>query len=246
MSSECTFLGCEDTGKRTHIHDTDPILERLAASYPGFVEESDRQALALLRKTEQVSLPANTIMFHENDPCRNFIWLLEGSIRVYKHSTDGREMTLYRVEPGELCILSLNSLLGDRAYPAEAISESSVTGLMLKGEDFLEGVDVSRTFRTYVVKMLTDRLYEVMMLVSDIAFHRLDLRLACLLGQRFERSRGEPLGVTHAQLACELGTTREVISRILKEFEHQQCVRLSRGRIYLESQQGLDWFTQEE
>lgn len=185
-------------------------------------------------------------MFREQDPCRNFIWLLNGSVRIYKHSPDGREVTLYRVEAGDLCILSLNALLGSRAYPAEAVSETEISGLMMPGEIFLNGVNESESFRTCVIKTLTERLHETMTLVSDVAFHRLDLRLACFLGQRFERSCGESLTVTHAELARELGTTREVISRILKEFEHQQCVKLSRGRIELVSQQGLDWFTQED
>jgi len=221
-------------------------LARLAARYPDLIAGSDEQAIALLEQADQVGFAAGTVMFHENDPCRSFLWMLEGSVRVYKHSADGREVTLYRVQPGELCVLSLNALLGNRPYPAQAEAETDVTGLMLSGSAFLRGVEESATFRTYALKMLTDRLHDMMTLVSDIAFHRLHLRLACLLGQRFERSRGKPLSVTHAELARELGTTREVISRILKEFEHQRCVRLSRGRIHLVSQQGLDWFKQEE
>ncbi|VAW76044.1 hypothetical protein MNBD_GAMMA13-1616 [hydrothermal vent metagenome] len=242
MPLECTPPDQVAANNHADARGVDNTLKLLAVSYPDFIAASDPQALALLHKAELVSLPADTILFHENDPCHNFVWLIEGSVRVYKHSADGREMTLYRVEPGELCILNLNALLGGRVYPAEARSESSVTGLVLTGEDFLEGVATSGSFRSYVMKIQADRLYEVIGLVSDIAFHQLDLRLACLLGQRFERSHGEPINITHAQLAGELGTTREVISRILKEFQNQRCVSLSRGRIRLESQQGLDWF----
>jgi CRP/FNR family transcriptional regulator len=185
-------------------------------------------------------------MFREQDPCQKFIWLLSGEVRIYKHSSDGREVTLYRVEAGDLCVLSLNALLGSRSYPAEAVAESEISGLMMQGDVFLKGINDSESFRTCVIKTLTERLHETMSLVSDIAFQRIDLRLACLLGQRFERSRGESLTVTHSELAMELGTTRETISRTLKEFEHQQCVRLSRGRIELVSQQGLDWFTHDD
>ncbi|VAW79720.1 transcriptional regulator, Crp/Fnr family [hydrothermal vent metagenome] len=220
-------------------------LQELDKCYAGFVSGCDAPALELLEQTDHVQLPAGTVMFRESDPCQNFLWLLEGCVRVYKHSSDGREVSLYRVEPGELCVLSLNALLGGRPYPAEALAETDVTGLMISGKRLLAGIDESISLRRHVMKMLSDRLYETMSLISDIAFHRLDLRLACLLGQRFERSGGEPLSVTHAQLARELGTTREVISRILKEFEHQECVKLARGRIYLVSRQGLNWFTQE-
>ena len=219
----------------------------LAELYPEFVSKCayDEKAINFLKQTERFQCPAGTIIFREQDPCHNFAWLLSGDVRIYQHSSDGREVTLYRVEAGDLCILSLNALLGNRTYPAEAVAETEISGLMMQGAVFLEGVNGSESFRSCVIKTLTDRLHETMTLVSDIAFRRLDLRLACLLGQRFERSRGKSLTITHAELARELGTIREVVSRILKEFEHQQCIRLSRGRIELVSRQGLDWFAKE-
>ncbi len=228
-----------DTGE------TSDKLRELAACYPELVANCDARGLAMLEQTDHVQFPPGTVMFRENAPCRNFLWLLEGSVRVYRHSPDGREVTLYRIEPGDLCILSLNTLLGGQAYPAQAVVESDIKGLMISGASLLNTIDESPALRRYVMKMLTDRLYQMMSLVSDIAFQRLDLRLACLLGQRFERSGGAPLEVTHAQLARELGTTREVVSRILKEFEHQECVKLARGRIMLVSRQGLEWFAGE-
>ncbi len=240
--SECLLQNSRFTAQSVSLSDK---LEQLATHYNDFVSHCDSACMGLMDQASQVEIPAGNIMFRENDPCSNFIWLTEGCVRVYKYSADGREMTLYRVEPGDLCVLSLNSLLGNRQFPAEAIAESDVSGLMLSGSQFLDGIGNSDTFRTYVMRILTDRLHEMMTLVSEIAFHRLDLRLSCLLGQRFERNGGESLQITHAELARELGTTREVISRILKEFEHQHCIRLSRGRINLVSPQGLDWFSQE-
>lgn len=217
-------------------------IQLLAKHYPEFINGCDSECLGLMSKADNVEFPGNMVMFRERDPCENFIWLTSGSVRVYKHSPDGREVTLYRVEPGDLCVLSLNSLLGNRPYPAEAKTEGSISGIMLNSKKFMYGVHHSDTFRTYVLRIMTDRINDMMTLVSEIAFQRLDLRLACMLGQRFERTGGESLQITHAELARELGTTREVVSRILKEFEHQQCIRLSRGNIHLVSQQGLDWF----
>jgi len=216
-------------------------IELLAKHYPKFIHGCDSECLNLMGEADNVEFPGNMVMFRENDPCENFVWLTSGSVRVYKHSPDGREVTLYRVEPGDLCILTLNSLLGKRPYPAEAKTEGTISGIMLNSKRFMQGVNQSDTFRTYVMRILTDRLNDMMTLVSEIAFQRLDLRLACMLGQRFERSGGENLQVTHAELARELGTTREVVSRILKEFENQKCIQLSRGSIHLLSPQGLDW-----
>lgn len=217
-------------------------LAKLLQRYPALSTHLDSNCYQLFLKARPVSFARNTVLFREADPCLDFIWLLDGSVRLYKHSIDGREVTLYRVRAGELCILSLNNLLHGRAYTAEACSELPVTGLLFSGLDFHAAFDTSQGFRRYVLEVLASRLDEVMNLVADIVFRRLDLRLACLLGQMFERSRGEPLDVTHDALAREVGTSREVISRILKEFEHQKCVRLARGRIYLVSAQGLGWF----
>lgn len=219
-------------------------IQTLSKHYPEFINGCDSECLNLMCEADNVVLPGNTVVFRESDSCENFIWLTSGSVRVYKHSPDGREVTLYRVEPGDLCVLSLNSLLGNRPYPAEAKTEDEISGIMLNSKKFMLGIRQSDTFRTYVLRILTDRLNEMMLLVSEIAFQRLDLRLACMLGQRFERTSGDSLQITHVELARELGTTREVVSRILKEFERQSCIRLSRGRIHLVSQQGLDWFSE--
>ena len=139
-------------------------------------------------------------------------------------------------------MLSLNSLFGGDSYPANAKSETLTKGLIITAEQFHYLMDDSLGFRKYVLQALVERLTGVISLISDITFRRLELRLACLLGQQFERSEGMPLRVTHAELAGELGTTREVVSRILKDFECQECISLNRGQIHLVSQDGLEWF----
>ncbi len=225
----------------------DPVaspLGQILENYPELEACVDAPCRAILAHCAETAFEPGTILFQESDPCRNFMWLTEGTVRIYKHSEEGRELTLYRVNPGELCLLSINSLLSDRPYPAAARAETPVRGLAISGLDFQRCIDESAGFRRYVLGTLSERINHMMTLVTDVAFRRLDLRLACLLGHLFERSSGEPLRCTHAQLARELGTTREVISRILKEFEHQGCVRLERGRIHLESEQGLEWFGQ--
>ena len=224
----------------SHKHQS--LLDR----YPSLAKHADEACCEMLTEVQMVHIPPGTSMFHESDPCKNFMWLLEGTVRVFKNSAEGREVTLYRVTPGELCLLSLNSLLSGDSYPASARSETPVRGLVISAAQFNQSLDISHGFRTYVLQSLTERLSDMISLVSDIAFRRLDLRLACLLGQRFERTSGHPLKITHAELAQELGTTREVISRILKEFERQECISLYRGEIHLVSQDGLEWFTDEQ
>ncbi len=217
--------------------------EEILINYPEFKKYADETCLQVLGEAQLVEIAAGTTIFHEGTSCKGFMWLLEGSIRVFKNSEEGREVTVYRVSPGELCLLSLNSLLRGDSYPASAKSDTLAKGLMITAQQFHHLHENSRGFRNYVLQALVERLTDVMSLISDVTFRRLDLRLACLLGQQFERSGGRPLKITHAELACELGTTREVISRILKEFERQQCIFLNRGEIHLVSQDGLEWFT---
>jgi len=216
----------------------------LMLRYPSLRKHADEACLQLLADAQTVEFSADTTLFSEASPCSHFMWLMEGSVRVFKNSEEGREVTVYRVSPGELCLLSLNSMLGGESYPASAKSDTPTKGLMITASQFNNLMETSRGFRNYVLLALVERLTDVMTLLSDVVFRRLDLRLACLLGQQFERSKGQPLEITHAQLACELGTTREVISRILKEFERQECIYLSRGQIYLLSQDGLKWFSE--
>ena len=196
----------------------------------------------ILASAQQVQIPAGACLIRETERCQSFMWLLQGTVRVFKHSPAGREITLYRVTPGELCALSMQCLLWDEGFPAEVVAESDLVALTLSRREFDRAIDESGEFRRALLKILSKRMGDIVQLVSEVTFQRLDLRLACLLGQRFERSGGEPLKITHAQIARELGTTREMVSRILKEFEHQQCIRLLRGVIHLVSREGLNWF----
>ncbi len=188
---------------------------------------------------QQRRIPAGTYLFREGETCAHFMWLLEGAVRVFKHSPAGREITLYRVHPGELCVLSLQCLLSGSGFPAVAVAETRLRGLVLGRADFLQAIDDSAEFRRYLLNTLSRRLADVVQLVSDVTFQRLELRLSCLLGKLFRQSEGRPLQITHARLAHELGTTREMISRILKSLEQRRCIRLSRGEIELLSAEEL-------
>ncbi len=217
--------------------------DSLLALIPDSKIQLDMSWQGILESAQKKRIPAGTCIYREAERCNSFMWLLEGTVRVFKHSPGGREITLYRVTPGELCVLSLQCLLEDEGFPAVAVAETDLVGLALNKHEFDRALDESREFRRYLLKVLSQRIGDVVQLVSDVTFHRLELRLACLIGQLFKQSEGQPLQITHAKLAHELGTTREMISRILKELEHKQCIRLSRGEIHLLSEEALDWFT---
>ncbi len=160
----------------------------------------------------------------------------QGKLRVYKLGDTGREITLYHVQAGEVCLLNLSCLLSGEPCPASAVVEEDVQAVAFRGPDFRRWIDLNPVLRTYVFTLLSTHIAGIMSLVEEVAFKRMDRRLAEYLGKRFFGD-GEPvreLAVTHERIAADLGSAREVISRLLKDFERARAVKLARGRIILE------------
>lgn len=224
------------------MNKTTSFSENLLHHYPDILNLQKPSWSSIFKPSQKKHIPAGTCIYREAEQCSNFMWLLEGTVRVFKNSSSGREITLYRVTPGELCVLSLQCLMGGGGFPAVALAETDLLGLSLSKQEFDNALDDSREFRRYLLQTLSHRLCDVVQLVSDVTFHRLELRLACLLWQLFRHSNGMAIQVTHSKLAHEMGTTREMISRILKELEHKQCIQLARGKIQLLSRDALKWF----
>lgn len=208
-------------------------LKSLLANYPDLTENADPQCWDMLAGARLHSFDAKTVLFKEGMECEHLMLIVEGSVRVFKESSEGREVTLYRVESGQLCIHNLNNLVDGESYPMMARTETGMRGLVISRTAFDKGLAESTSFRKYVLRTLTGRLSHMVDLISGFAFERLDLRVAVWLAEQFERSSGRAIEVTHNDVADELGTTREMISRILKDFEHKRCIELARGKIHL-------------
>jgi CRP/FNR family transcriptional regulator len=219
--------------------------QELLAAYPEFEVIRSPEWHEVMRRAKRVQIPSDTVLMDRGVCCEHFLMLTDGTVRVYQPSEDGREMTLYRISTGGLCMLSLNSLLNRRPFQAVARSESDITVQVLGYQDFQRAMQVSDVFRNLVLTRVTDRFCDMLQLVEETVFHNLDMRLACLLGHLFERNQTPTLSITHDNIARELGTSREVISRLLKEFERKGCITLARGRIHLASPEGLRWFGHE-
>jgi CRP/FNR family transcriptional regulator len=180
----------------------------------------------LLATASVMRLPAGTVMFDENQPCQGFPLLLSGNIRVIKAAPNGRELQLYRVMPGESCILTSSCLLGNTRYHARGIAEQALEMVLLPAGAFHTLLGKQDSFRSYVFHLFSDRLTDLMQLVSAVAFQKLDQRLANLLV-----SKTSPIHATHQSLADELGSAREIVSRLLKGFAEQGWVKLGREQI---------------
>jgi len=218
-------------------------LRLISRIYPELANPQKPECFELLARAPISLIPPGSLLVQAQETCNNFILLLEGSIRIYQIAEDGREVTLYRIHPGDICLMSLNSLLRNEPFNASARTETRVRALVLKQNDFHHAMEISDNFRNLVLKSLTASVSELTNSFYDIAFQRLDVRLACLLGRLFERAGSNTIRVTHQSLAQELGTTREVISRLLKQFEQQQCISLARGRITINNKSSLEWFS---
>jgi CRP/FNR family transcriptional regulator len=203
-----------------------PLLEaRLAQLYPALAGLAPVAQRHLREQARELSVPGGTRVFDEHQPCAGFPLLLEGGIRVRKSSAAGRELPLYRVVPGESCVISSACLLAGTPYNARGEAEGA-TRLLLLPQALFDELLGAPPFRRYVFGQFSERIAELMQLVEAVAFHRLDRRLAALL-----LGKGPLLHATHQQLAEELGSVREIVSRLLKGFAEQGWVRLGREQI---------------
>lgn len=208
------------------MEDTTALRDRLLKRFPMLAELSPARIDELASNSFLREVPAGTVLFEPDQPCTGFPLVLEGAIRVTKRAPNGREILLYRVGPGESCLLSGGCLLGHSDYSASGIAESKVTILSIPPGLFDELMIREERFRRYVFGMYGSRLSEVMELVEEVAFRKLDARLAQLLIHQ-----GPVVHATHQKLADELGSVREIVSRLLGSFESRGWVRLERERI---------------
>ena len=197
---------------------------------------ADDQRL-LTASAATVALPAGTTVFAPGVAAQSFLLILDGTVRVQQVSPNGREIVLYRVTGGETCIMTTACLLSDEEYSAEGIAETEVEAVAVPKAAFEEAIARSPGFRRLVFADYSHRISDLMHVVEEVAFERLDKRLAQRLLDL--AAADGTLPVTHQDLAFELGSAREVVGRLLKELERRGWVGLSRGRIELRQPERL-------
>ncbi len=208
-----------------------PSGQSLFALYPALPAEG---LSALHQSGSPMRVPAGAEVFSERQLCQGFPLLLSGTIKVVKTSPSGREMLLYRVEPGGSCIISSSCLLGHAPYSARGIAETPLVLQILPPETFDRLLAANATFRDFVFHLFAERITELMQLVEEVAFHRLDQRLAKLL-----LGKSGTIQSTHQGLAEELGSVREIVSRLLKGFAEQGMITLGREKIKVLDREAL-------
>lgn len=204
-----------------------PVLDRL-----------DRAALdEFHRCAVKVTLPAGRFICSEGDRCAQVPILLKGSARVYKTGAAGREITLYRIEPGETCILTASCVISGTDFPAYAVTDQECEAWVIPAPTFAAWIDRFQPWREFIFNLLSRRFASLIEVVEEVAFRRLDSRVASYLIQA--SGDGPEIHATHEAIAFDLGSSREVISRVLKEFEREGMVMLARGHVTVVDPDGL-------
>ncbi|MCB5198423.1 CRP/FNR family transcriptional regulator, anaerobic regulatory protein [Loktanella sp. DSM 29012] len=191
----------------------------------------------LQRSAQTVRYAAGKSVFGPSNIPDSLMFLVDGTIRVSQTSENGRDIVLYRVEAGESCVLTTACMLAEEAYNAEGIAETDVTAIILPRASFDQLVSEEPAFRSFVFAAYSRRLIDLLRVVDDVAFGRIDVRLAeRLLGLARD---DQDIATTHQQLASELGTAREVISRVLQDFAKRGLISQTRGHVTLKDRAGL-------
>lgn len=184
-----------------------------------------------------VKIAAGQMVFRDGESCENYLLVLSGVVRVQKLSQDGHEITLYRLRTGEACEITTTCLLANDFYHAEAVAESDVTAVLMPKIYFQMALLESAEFRNYVYKNVEDGINILLGLIENVAFGPVDTRLAKDL--ILNKNRDNEVYATHHEIASNLGTAREVVSRILKKFEKKSWVKLQRGKIIILNSQEI-------
>jgi CRP/FNR family transcriptional regulator len=205
-----------------------PGLGRLPADLVG----------TLARNSTVVTLPQSSRIYGPGQAPESYLLLLEGSVRVQEVSESGRKIVLYRISAGESCALTTACLMGYEDYPAEAVAEAPSRAVVIPRATFDDLIARSPQFRRFVFTAFSSRVTNLFHLIEEVAFWRMDIRLAHKL---LELSHGEDhVASTQQQLASELGTAREVVSRMLAEFQRRDWLSSTRGRLTIHNRPALE------
>ena len=183
----------------------------------------------LKREAQFARIPAGQDIFVDGDRVDGIALLLSGVVRVYKIGETGREITLYRFGLGQSCILTANAILSQKSFPAIATVEEDAEAVMIPADVFRGWVNRYDLWREFVFDLLSERLSTVMAVVDEVVFKRMDRRVASLLLNQAKVRNS--LRITHQEIAAELGSSREVISRILEDFSREGLIESGRGTI---------------
>jgi CRP/FNR family transcriptional regulator len=204
--------------------------EKFLEIFPYFRNATSSVVRKILSKGQYKVVPNNMMLQMEGLPCERIGFVLSGGKRVFKASETGREITIYEIEPGEICILNAACIMANTVYPANIVTLTSVEMLILPAKDFRKMIARYDELRSFTFQLISQNFSAIMELIEEIVFSKMDERL---LEYLIEKSENGKLKTTHQKIASDLGTAREVVTRLLGAFEKKGLVDLSKNLIQL-------------
>ena len=197
--------------------------------YP-FTDQLEPEAVKFLEThLNPVQVPKGNLLFYQGDVCSDILWLTKGKVRLYAQAEGIEEITLYTLQPGEQCIVNTASLLSQTQAIASAETVTDIEGYLIDVESIKKLAKISDVYQDYLFSLYQLRFTSLANLINDIKFKRLDERILDWL----QKQNSKLIETTHEFIANELGSSRVVVSRLLKELEQQDKVILHRGKIEL-------------
>lgn len=223
------------------------ILDRLRA-FPFFSQLSPAGQQLMRDSVSSSRISPGELLLTEGSECQALLLVERGGIRVYKLASSGREITLYHVDPGESCVLGTSCVINSSGYPALAMATSQVDALAVPAALFRKLYECETAIRSFVMTLYSRRFTNLMLLVEEVAFARMDERLAAFLVEHAVSGPAllRPVCMSHDEIASHLGTAREVISRLLQQFSDQGLIALSRKRIEIKDLEHLKSLREEK
>lgn len=193
---------------------------------PDFVEE-------FFANTRYIELEAGVSICEEGQNCSSLALVMQGTGRVYKLSAGGREVTLYRIQSGQSCVLTASCMMNQDEFPAMAVAETAMRGLLVSPHNVREWFCRDPAWQQFIFSLLSHRLADIISVVEEVAFKRIDVRLAQYFVKYLDKNGQTVINKTHADLAADLGSSREVVSRILRDFSQRKLIHSGRGSLEL-------------
>lgn len=187
----------------------------------------------------KIKIPKGVMVYTEGDLCDGIPYILKGAIRVTKIGRNGRELTLYHVKQDETCILAATTVLLNTTYPANAIVDEDVEALLIPTQEFKDQMIYNNDLKKFVYSTILERYFEIISFVDEVILHSTDERILKFLLKNSTKNN-DIIKITHDRIASELGSVREVISRVLKYFEQIGAITLCRGKIKIVNREILE------
>ena len=219
----------------TAVTKMESVLERLP--FWKLLTDSEKE---LVRQNAVIRLyKKGTPVYSSERECLGMLFVMQGEMRTYLLSEEGREVTLFRIYPNDLCVLSASCVISQISFDTQMSAQKDTEALIIPPNIVLLLKEKNLSVRCFLYELATKRFSDVMWAMQQILFKRLDQRLALFLMQESQRLGTDTIHMTHEQIAQQISSAREAVARMLKQFSEDGLVELKRGAIRLLDQKGL-------